>query len=107
LAVRQMQQDLLITDWALRPSAYPPVGDAVGRIRRCTPCPVDRQQQRRAVSLLLSAARTGDVDGCRRARRNGAVQQRMRAVSRLRPRDEAAEHRDLLLLPPPPGPREL
>jgi len=25
-----------------------------------------------------------------------------RAVSRLRPRDEAAEHRDLLLLPPPP-----
>ena len=23
LAVRQMQQDLLITDWALRPSAYP------------------------------------------------------------------------------------
>jgi len=31
-----------------------------------------------------------------------------RAVSRLRPRDEAAEHRDLLLLPPPsPGRREL
>ena len=31
-----------------------------------------------------------------------------RAVSRLRPRDEAAEHRDLLLLPPlPRTPRTL
>ena len=25
VAVRQMQQDMLITDWALRPSAYPSV----------------------------------------------------------------------------------
>ena len=29
LAVRQMQQDLLITDWALRPSAYPSVTQSV------------------------------------------------------------------------------
>ena len=28
---------LLITDWALRPSAYPSIGDAIRRIRRCTP----------------------------------------------------------------------
>ena len=28
---------LLITDWALRPSAYPSVTQSVG-IRRCTPC---------------------------------------------------------------------
>ena len=29
LAVRQMQQELLITDWALRPSAYPSVRQSV------------------------------------------------------------------------------
>jgi len=29
LVVRQMQQDLLITDWTLRPSAYPSVTQSV------------------------------------------------------------------------------
>ena len=38
LCDRCSRQDLLITDWALRPSAYPPIGDAIRRIRRCTPC---------------------------------------------------------------------
>jgi len=38
-----MQQDLLITDWTLRPSAYPSVTTHCSsslscRIRRCTPC---------------------------------------------------------------------
>jgi len=42
-------------------------------------CPVDRQQQRRAVGLLLSAMRTGDIDRQRPApapSSNGVVARR-------------------------------
>ena len=32
-------------------------------VERPSVCPVDRQQQRRAAGLLLSASRAGDIDG--------------------------------------------
>jgi len=46
-------------------------------------CPVDRQQQRRAAGLLLSAVRAGDINDspAAAAPQHGALQQ-MRAVSR-------------------------
>ena len=57
------------------------------RFVRPSVCPVDRQQQRGAAGLLLSAVRAGDIDRQRRRRRPAAkapqhgVQQQMRAVS--------------------------
>jgi len=41
---------------------------------RLSVCPIDRQQQRRAAGLLLSAPRTGSTAG-------DGTQQQMRAVS--------------------------
>ena len=58
------------------------------RSRACPPdCPIDRQQQRRPVGLLLSVLRAGDIDRQlqayigRRAAGTGA-QQQMRVASR-------------------------
>ena len=70
---------LLLTLSALR-------GLCNGRVSvRPSVCPVDRQQQRRAAGLLLSALRAGDMDGYLRAPAS-----RIPAVDRyLLPRDEA------------------
>jgi len=57
LAVRQMQQDLLITDWALRPSAGDPsVTQSVvfdGALHVCDDMPVNWRRRRFTNCLLL------------------------------------------------------
>jgi len=51
---------------------------------RLSVCPIDRQQQRRAAGLLLSAPRTGSTAG-------DGTQQQMRAVSCWQPRNDDAQ----------------